>query len=101
MKEVPMTDDFLAQKRNQIDELDKKILSTLKERLSLMPEIARYKKDQGLTIHQPEREDKLIEERQILAKEMGIDDGFATKLFSLIITESKRVQKKENICSNF
>jgi chorismate mutase / prephenate dehydratase len=47
--------------RRQIDDLDDRIIDLLDERAALMRDVAFLKEAQGMMLHDPEREDALIE----------------------------------------
>lgn len=80
--------------RKKIDELDDELVDVISRRLSIMPEIAEVKRRENVGIDQQEREREVIENIRKKAGESGLDPDFMERIMSLIITESKKVQKK-------
>lgn len=84
----------LEELRQKIDEIDHKILELLAERLKLSPKIAALKREQGLSIEPPDREEELYHERQQYLASLGItDEEIIRQLFSTIMKKSKELQK--------
>ncbi|RME78205.1 hypothetical protein D6774_01860 [Candidatus Woesearchaeota archaeon] len=79
--------------RKRIDEIDQEIVALLCERFALMPAVAACKKEHGLAIEQPQREEQLLQEKVQLFKEKGFeDDAFVRELFRLIMRKAKQIQ---------
>lgn len=85
--------DYLSETRNIIDEIDNEIIELLNKRFELMPEIARFKTENHLPIFQSEREQEILENKIVQAKELGLSETFVRNLFELIFEESKRLQE--------
>ena len=78
--------------RNKIDEIDCQILKLFEKRLSLMPDIADYKRSHQLPIHDEVREAKHIEE---LIQHTDKQNKVLVKhLFTEIMNLSKKKQKE-------
>lgn len=75
--------------RKEVDELDRKLIEIIKERLIISREIGNCKKKNGLKIRDRKREKEIIEDR---LEKSSLDACFVKKLFKLIINESRRVQ---------
>lgn len=80
--------------REKIDRLDKKILRTLQERLLLSEQIGKVKKKEGEKIYQPKREKEITEKLTKNGEKYNLDPKFVSKLFKLIIKESRKCQKR-------
>lgn len=83
----------LGEAREQIDRLDEQLLRLIARRLALARKVAKEKRATGLPFKQPEREAQLIAERRSLAAKLGLEEGFAEKIFLAIIDESLAIQK--------
>ncbi len=82
----------LADCRDRIDELDRKILALLNARTRIVEEIGRIKQDLDLPIYEPRREDEVYENTT------GNNTGPLTaegvrRVFERIIDEMRNVQR--------
>ena len=85
---------MLEKAREEIDEIDAKILELLAERLDICKQLGKYKKQHNLPIQNKEREKEIIKDRARKLKELGFDDErFAQELFELIMKKAREVQK--------
>ncbi len=75
--------------REQISEIDRKVLEQLEERMRISKDISKVKKETNLPIEDKKREEELILNRQSYT---SINKEFVEDLFKLIIKESKRIQ---------
>jgi chorismate mutase len=82
----------LTKLRKDIDGVDKQLLELLKKRNALSRQVGHYKRLHNLAFDQPGREKILLKARSAIAKKFGIDIRFVSKLFTLILSESKKVQ---------
>lgn len=80
--------------RKHIDRLDTVIITTLAERMSLMPEIAELKKKLHVPIFQEKREQQIMRNLLKIAEEHGLDKGFVEEVFLSVFNEAKRIQHK-------
>jgi len=80
--------------REEIDDIDDKIIELLQKRKDLVKEIASIKKDQNKPIIDEEREKKIIDRLKGKAKESGLDEKFVTSLYDLILENSRNEQEK-------
>lgn len=78
--------------REEIDQLDSKLLSIFNRRASLALEIGRIKKILQLPVYDPSRE-KLIFERMKNNNPGPLDDGAVVRLFERVIDESRRLER--------
>ena len=80
--------------REEIDEIDFRIIKLLKIRMQYALEIAHIKKENDMKITDSKREKQLIKSRKVKAKNNELREKFAKKLFQIILNESKKIQKK-------
>ncbi len=78
--------------RKHIDRLDTVIITTLAERLSLMPEIARLKKESNTPIFQEKREQQIMKTLLEIAEKNGLEKSFVEEVFLSVFNEAKRIQ---------
>ena len=78
--------------RDHIDRIDTVIITALAERMSLMPEIAEYKKNHNVPIFDEAREQQIMKNLQKIAEQQGLDKSFVEEVFLSVFNESKRIQ---------
>jgi len=79
--------------RRKIDKIDSDILKLLNERIMCVINIAAIKKQEGIPVYIAEREEKIIE-RLFKENNGPIEEANIRNIFSMIFTESRRVQGK-------
>ena len=80
--------------RREIDHIDHKIIHLLYKRFSIAKEIAREKKIEGKEIRDKKRERQVLRDKSSLARRYGVSVRLTKKLYTLIMKESRRLQKK-------
>ncbi|MFH1642277.1 MAG: chorismate mutase [Nanoarchaeota archaeon] len=78
--------------RKHINRIDTVIITALAERMSLMPDIGYFKKENNLPIFDEQREIEIMDGLKKVAKEQNLDEGFVEEVFLSIFNESKRIQ---------
>ena len=78
--------------RSKIDTLDQEIINLFNQRFSIVEKIGDYKKENKVTVFQPERWNEIIESRKKTAKALDIDLNFIKDYIDLIHKESIRLQ---------
>jgi chorismate mutase len=82
----------LADCRDRIDNVDRKIVSLLNERASVAMEIGRVKQQMSMPIYEPKREDVVF--RNVMSSNGGPLSGEAVRrIFERIIDEMRVVQR--------
>jgi chorismate mutase len=82
----------LAQCRERIDEVDRRLVALLNERTSIAEEIGRIKKGADLPIYEPTRETQVFD--NITSHNGGpLTEEGLKRIFERIIDEMRRVQK--------
>ena len=80
--------------RKHIDRIDAALIAILAERMSLMPEIAEYKKANKIPITDEKREIEIMKKLKKIGKEYGLDESFVEEVFLSIFNEAKRIQNE-------
>lgn len=87
----------LAGYRDQIDEIDRKLVSLLNERTSIVERLGRVKEELQLPIYEPKREDEVFQ--NIVDCNRGpLPSDALKRLFERIVDEMRSLQrmKREN-----
>jgi len=79
--------------RNTIDEVDEQIMQLLMQRMQISTEIGRLKKRSNISILQPERWQKMLQERIDSGQEKDLPAQFIQRLYQGIHEESIRRQE--------
>lgn len=82
----------LEKLRLMVDEVDEFILHKLSERMQLVDDIGRYKKEQDLSLLQMERWREILETRSDWAKNLGLNTDFIKAYLQVLHQESIRLQ---------
>jgi chorismate mutase len=80
--------------RRQIDQWDDELLRTLGNRMKISEKIGKYKKEQNITILQPNRWNELLEDRLAKGLKLGLSEEFIIRLFKDIHQESINFQTR-------
>ncbi len=81
--------------RNRIDALDEELLTLLAERMQIVETIGKIKKNQKVTILQPERWNEIKQHILRTARKLGLSEAFALEVFKSIHKES--IEKQQQI----
>jgi chorismate mutase-like protein len=84
--------EALAEYRERIDEIDRRLVELLNERTSIVEEIGRTKREAALPIYEPKREGQVFENINAHNRGPLTTDGLK-RIFERIIDEMRRVQK--------
>lgn len=82
----------LEELRENIDQIDKDLVNILQERMHLVSQIGALKKENNITILQPERWADIFTTRQDWAKELNLTPEMVYQIFQLLHKESIRKQ---------
>ena len=87
----------LAECREQIDEVDRRLVGLLNERVLVVQRIGEIKQNSGLNVYEPNREKKVLENvlgSNILGPEKGpLPDEAAVRIFERIMDEMRTIQR--------
>jgi len=78
--------------RKKIDNIDNDLIRLFEERLDIAADIARYKQQNGLPIHDPTREKQKLQDVSLKVKDENKED--ISDFFSLLFKISKDRQDK-------
>ena len=84
----------LKEIRKKLDSLDQQLVEIISERISLIPEIANYKKERKLPRRDEKREQEIKEKLKDLAQKNKVDFTLIEKIISLLIEESHKIEKE-------
>jgi len=87
---------MISKLRERIDELDKRIVSLISERMQLSEKIGLEKRKSSSDINDASRESVVLENVSSQARDAGLDPGVAKTIFRLVISHSKALQEKMN-----
>lgn len=88
----PLFNQSLEELRYTIDRLDYELIALLKERMNIVEQMGLLKKENNITILQPERWAEIFSTRQEWARKMNLSAEMIYEMFKLIHTESIRKQ---------
>jgi chorismate mutase len=82
----------LADRRERINELDRQLIDLLNTRTRIVEEIGRIKRECGMRIYEPKREEEVL--RNIESHNQGpMDQEAARRIFERIIDEMRTLQR--------
>ncbi|MDI6803617.1 MAG: chorismate mutase [Bacteroidota bacterium] len=84
----------LKSMRKLIDRIDSQLVNLIAVRQHLAEEIGKIKKQNNLTITNPEREQLILERTSSIARKKKLDNKFVKKVFQLILKQSRIIQRK-------
>jgi prephenate dehydrogenase len=85
----------LREVRALIDELDQELLALVARRGELARRAGRVKRAEGRPIRDPERERRLLAERNAWAQALGVDAPAAEQVFGALLEASRRIQERD------
>lgn len=75
--------------RAMIDTLDRDLLQIMARRMSLVAEVAAYKRANGIRIRDPRRERDVLDDRRDRARELGLPVGEIESIFRVLLRSSR------------
>ncbi|MBI3194086.1 MAG: chorismate synthase, partial [Ignavibacteriae bacterium] len=82
----------LARIREEIDIVDDMLLLLLAQRMELVSEVGKWKRNNKKSIPDKKREEEILQKRLFLAKASGLDATFIKELYHLILHQGKIIQ---------
>lgn len=79
----------LAVVRAMIDALDRDLLQILARRMALVAEVAAWKRQHGIRIRDPQREQDVLRDRHERAVELGLPPGEIESIFRVLLRSSR------------
>lgn len=92
IRDTVQTTEDLVDLRQQIDEIDNKILEILAKRMRVSREIAQYKLEHAMPVLQAGRYDEILNKRSEQGVAFGMSSEFVKEVFEAIHGESVRTQ---------
>lgn len=86
------TDPRLADLRRRIDDLDRRLVEILAERIAVCEEVARVKEASDTPVIQPDRVRQVIGERRQWAIDSGADPDFVEQVLRTVLAETHRIE---------
>ncbi len=88
-------EEYLAPLRKQLDHVDQGLLGLLSVRSDLVKHVGRLKEQFGKPLQASDREAAMFKKLGDRCGELGLDEGYALELWSLIIWNSKIMECRE------
>lgn len=85
--------------REEIDDIDNRLIELLSERMNRVAEIGKIKKVNDMQIYHPEREISLIQNLLAKSAANGIDENMVLAIWNEIMKASKKVQVDLKACN--
>ncbi|MFW6049934.1 MAG: bifunctional 3-deoxy-7-phosphoheptulonate synthase/chorismate mutase [Myxococcota bacterium] len=89
-----MSSEELDTLREQLDEVDRRLLDALADRHGLILQVARLKAEGEQRIRDPLREEEVLTRLVEAGRQAGLDGWYVTRLFREILDHSVRVQQE-------
>jgi len=81
--------------RSMVDRYDKQILSALGHRIDAVRKIGKIKMRQATPVVDPDRERRMMVQRQEWGKSLGLPQDLVDELFAVIMKQSSRIQSEK------
>ena len=78
--------------RNEVDDLDLRLLEILAKRAAVVRELAGYKCALGIPLRDPKRESEMAELHARWADRLGLPQPLVSELFSVVLRSSRELQ---------
>ena len=85
----------LERLRDEIEDLDRQVVSLLSRRLQVVEEVVELKKSHNLPVYHPAREEYLISNRRNQSREVGLDPDFIEEIFRAVMRQSRIKQTRD------
>lgn len=83
----------LQEIRKNLDQIDKELISVLAKRMSLIPKVAEFKRQNNIPRYQPEREKVVLKSKRKIAEEMSLNPDMVEDIYKRIIEDAHRIEK--------
>jgi len=77
--------DFLDKKRNEIDQVDEKLIELLEKRFEIIKEVKDYKKEKGFAVENKKREEEVLQRY----KNSDLSKSFVGDFLNILFKEIK------------
>jgi chorismate mutase-like protein len=86
--------DGLEAMRAELDEIDRRLLNAIRDRMQVVNRIADYKRIHDVAVMQPDRMKAIRKRVEAFARENKIDVAFLDGLYDAIFAETCRVEEE-------
>ncbi len=86
-------DPEIGSLREQIDAIDRRLLELLAERLSVVHKVGDQKREKGLAVYDPKREEALLA-RLVERAPTSLDEQAVRTIFEAIVSQSRRLEQE-------
>jgi len=83
----------LSELRQQLDEVDKRLVAALADRMNIVTQVARYKVEHAAELRDIIREEELLTKLVQYARRSGLDSFFITTIYQEVLEHSVRLQQ--------
>jgi chorismate mutase len=87
--------------RSLIDRCDKQILGALSHRVQLARKIGKLKMHQSTPVSDPDRERRMMMQREEWGKSLGLPEDLIEEIFAVIVKHSCRLQEPASVADQF
>ena len=84
----------LEELRDEIEEIDREIVESIERRTYVVESIAEVKKERGMEIHDPKREEVVLDRVAERAEALDVDSEDVREVFELLMDISKKEQRR-------
>lgn len=84
----------LEELRDEIEEIDREIVESIARRTYVVESIAEVKKERGMEIHDPKREEVVLNRVAERAEALDVDPEDVREVFELLMDISKKEQRR-------
>ncbi|MFP4187822.1 MAG: chorismate mutase [Halobacteriales archaeon] len=84
----------LDELRDEIEEIDRDIVESIARRTYVAESIAQVKDERGIEIHDPDREEEVLERVAERAESLDVDPAVVREVFELLMEMSKDEQRR-------
>ncbi len=88
----PVFDNELERLRRMVDSTDEELLEVIAKRMRLIEKIGNYKRENNITIFQPDRLNEIRETRTLFGGKLHLEEDFIRKILKDLHDESIRFQ---------
>ena len=90
-----MPDDGIEELRNEIDQINQRLLSLIADRQEISVAIGALKTARGLPLYSEEREAELLETFRRDATRMDLDPDYVEELMAVVLEHSRAAQRRK------
>ncbi len=91
-----MPQERIDELRQQIDEINQRLLALISERQDVSVEIGAIKLDHGLPLYSAQRESELLATFRGDAARLDIDPDYVEELMRVVLEHSRAAQRRKN-----